>query len=154
MADTRGGKNGRHHLAGLLRPSIVSRLAGYEDASFADRLRRDPVMRQRVGGRAVMRGAASASATGRFETAMRTRPETPVVRADRPGRRVDAVHDRRPAKRVTLDMDRSESPAHVDPSPLALPERRFLGCPGEARGRHGQGNVWLDRALRCLQEVS
>lgn len=45
IADPRIGKNGRHHLAGLLRQSIFSRLAGYEDVNDADRLRRDPVMR-------------------------------------------------------------------------------------------------------------
>lgn len=46
----RNGRNGRHRLAGLLRLSIFSRLAGYVDVNDADRLRRDPVMRQLVGG--------------------------------------------------------------------------------------------------------
>lgn len=46
IAGPRTGKNGRHRLAGLLRQSIFSRLAGYEDINDADRLRRDPVMRQ------------------------------------------------------------------------------------------------------------
>src|SRR6056297_751902 len=74
IADPLVGNNGRHHLAGLLRQSIFSRLAGYEDVNDADRLRGDPVMRRLVGGRAVPRGAASASAMSRFETAMLTRP--------------------------------------------------------------------------------
>ena len=34
--------------------------------------------------------------------------------ADLPGRWIDAVHDRRPPKVVTLDMDSSESPVHGD----------------------------------------
>jgi hypothetical protein len=55
-------RNGRCRLAGLLRQSIFSRLASYEDVNDADRLRRDPVMRQLVGGPAVKRGAASAKA--------------------------------------------------------------------------------------------
>jgi len=114
IADSRIGKNGRHHLAGLLRQSIFSRLAGYEDVNDADRLRRDPVMRQLVGGRAVKRGAASASAMGRFETAMLTRPENLAALTDLPGRWIDAIHDRRPPKVVTLDMDSSESPVHGD----------------------------------------
>jgi hypothetical protein len=71
-------------------------------------------MRQLVGGRAVKRGAASASAMGRFETAMLTRPENLAALADLPGRWIDAVHDRRPPKVVTLDMDSSESPCHGD----------------------------------------
>jgi hypothetical protein len=112
IGDPRTGRNGRHRLAGLLRQSIFSRLAGYEDVNDADRLRRDPVVRQLVGGRAVKRGAASASAMGRFETAMLTRPENLAALADLPGRWIDAVHDRRPPKVVTLDMDSSESPVH------------------------------------------
>jgi hypothetical protein len=74
IADPRIGTNGRHRLASLLRQSTFSRLAGYEDVNDADRLRRDSVMRQLVGGRAVKRGAASASAMGRFKTAMPARP--------------------------------------------------------------------------------
>lgn len=64
IADPRVGKNGRHHLAGLLRQSVFSRLTGYEDVNDADRLHRDPVMRQLVGGRTVKRGAASAPWAG------------------------------------------------------------------------------------------
>jgi hypothetical protein len=114
IADPRTGRNGRHRLAGFLRQSIFSRLAGYEDVNDADRLRLDPVMRQLVGGRAVKHGAASASAMGRFETAMLARPENLAVLADLPGRWIDAVHDRRPPKCITLDMDSSESPVHGD----------------------------------------
>jgi len=109
IADPRTGKNGRHRLAGLLRQSIFSRLAGYEDVNDADRLCHDPVMRQLVGGRAIKYGAASASAMGRFETAMLTQPGNLAAIADLPGRWIDAVHDRRPPKSITLDMDSSES---------------------------------------------
>ncbi|MDA0222362.1 MAG: IS1380 family transposase [Proteobacteria bacterium] len=112
IADTRTGRNGRHRLAGLLRQSVFSRLAGYEDVNDADRLARDPVMRQLVGCGAPKKGAASASAMGRFETEMLTRPENLTVLADLPGRWIDAVHDRRPPKTITLDMDSSESPVH------------------------------------------
>ena len=114
IADPRTGRNGRHRLAALLRQSIFSRLAGYEDVNDADRLCRDPVMRQLVGGRAVKHGAASASAMGRFETEMLTRPENLEALADLPGRWIDAVHHRRPPKSITLDMDSSESPVHGD----------------------------------------
>ena len=112
IGDPRTGKNGRHRLAGLLRQSIFSRLAGYEDVNDADRLCRDPVMRQLVGGRAVKHGAASATAMGRFETEMLTRPESLSGLADLSGRWIDAVHDRGPPKSITLDMDSSESPVH------------------------------------------
>src|SRR2546430_15775260 len=45
LADARAGKNGRHALVGLLRQSVFSRLAGYEDVNDAERLRHDPAMR-------------------------------------------------------------------------------------------------------------
>lgn len=98
IADPRTGKNGRHRLAGLLRQSTFSRLAGYEDVNDADRLRRDPVMRQLIGGRAVKHGAASASAMGRFETQMDTRahaainPPPPPKRRGRPPKNGSADH--------------------------------------------------------------
>ena len=82
LVDHRTGKNGRHTFVGLLRQSIFSRLAGYEDVNDADRLCRDPVMRQLVGGRAVKRGAASASAMGRFETATLTQAENLAALAE------------------------------------------------------------------------
>jgi len=114
LSDMRTGQNGRHRLPDFLRQSVFSRLAGYEDVNDADRLCRDPVMRQLVGGRAVKDGAASASAMGRFETEMLTRPENLAALIDLPGRWIDAVHDKRPPKVITLDMDSSESPVHGD----------------------------------------
>ena len=114
LADPRTGKNGRHRLAGFLRQSVFSRLAGWEDVNVADRLCRDPVMRRVVGGRAVKHGAASASAMGRFETEMLAQPENLTALADLPGRWIDAVHDRQPPKSITLDMDSSECSVHGD----------------------------------------
>jgi DDE family transposase len=114
ISDPRTGKNGRHRIAGFLRQSVFSRLAGYEDVNDADRLCRDPVMCQLVGGRAVKNGAASASALGRFETEMLTQPENLAALADLPGRWIDTVHGQRPPKVITLDMDSSESPVHGD----------------------------------------
>src|SRR6516225_10249825 len=61
LADTRTGKNGRHALVRLLRPSVFGRLAGYEDVNDAERLRHDPAMRWIVGGKAVVGRAASPS---------------------------------------------------------------------------------------------
>ena len=114
FADPRTGRNGRHRLISFLRQSIFSRLAGYEDVNDADRLSRDHVMRQLIGGRAVKNSAASASAMGRFETEMLTQPDNRAALADLPGRWIDTVHDRRPPKVITLDMDSSESPVHGD----------------------------------------
>ena len=68
LQDPRTGKNARHSLTALLRQSIYSRLARYEDFNDADRLRFDPTMRTVVGGRAKDHTAASISEIARFET--------------------------------------------------------------------------------------
>src|SRR6202790_319745 len=68
LADARTGKNGRHALVGLLRQSVFSRLAGYEDVNDAERLRHDPAMRWIVGGKAPSGCAPSPSRMARCET--------------------------------------------------------------------------------------
>ncbi len=49
LQESRTGLNIRHHLVSLLRQSIYSRLAGYDDTNDAERLSRDPVMGVIVG---------------------------------------------------------------------------------------------------------
>jgi len=58
LRDIRTGKNMRHSIAALLRRSIYSRLAGYDDTNDAERLCVDPAMRHVPGGRAIERSAA------------------------------------------------------------------------------------------------
>jgi hypothetical protein len=67
LLDTRTGQNTQHGLLALLRQSLYSRLAGYEDVNDAERLCLDPVMRIVVGGRAKDQTAASTSEMARFE---------------------------------------------------------------------------------------
>lgn len=42
LQESRTGRNIRHHLVPLLRQSIYSRLAGYDDTNDAERLAQDP----------------------------------------------------------------------------------------------------------------
>lgn len=112
LRDTRTGHNRLHSLVGLLRQSVFGRLAGYDDVNDADRLSLDPVMRQVVGGRAVEAKAASASQMGRFETEVLAATDNRTVLADLSGHWIDRVHNRKPPKWITLDMDSSVSPTH------------------------------------------
>ena len=70
LQDSRVGSNKQHGLLPLLRQSIYSRLADYEDVNDAERLCVDPAMSHVVGGRASQseKQAASTSEVGRFET--------------------------------------------------------------------------------------
>jgi hypothetical protein len=126
LADARTGKNGRHLLVGLLRQSVFGRLAGYEDVNDAERLCRDPAMRWVVGDRAIAGFAASASQMGRFETKWLCRSENLAALADLPGQWIDKVHQRRPAKRIVLDMDSSESPTYGEQEGTAY--NGHFGC--------------------------
>ena len=55
-------------LVPLLRQSVYSRLAGYEDTYDAVRLARDPAMQAVVGRRALEKQAASTNTLSRFLT--------------------------------------------------------------------------------------
>ena len=111
LTDSRQGSNRQHLLVPLLRQSIYSRLAGYEDVNDAERLVVDPAMRHVVGGRAAEaeKEAASTSGVGRFETEMLSQRHNLTTLMSLSGHWIDKVHRHKPLRELILDMDSSVS---------------------------------------------
>ena len=111
LVDSRQGNNKQHQLLPLVRQSIYSRLAGYEDVNDAERLCVDPVLRHVVGGRASQpqKQAASSSEVGRFETEILSERRNLTTLMHLSGEWIDEVHRRQPLDELILDMDSSVS---------------------------------------------
>ena len=73
-----GGKNTQLRLADLLRQSVHSRLAGYEDVNDAQRLSQDPTLRLIGWEKIWERGAALTSRPQSFETELLAQEENLV----------------------------------------------------------------------------
>jgi len=111
MSDKRTGRNIQHDITNLLRQSVYSRLAGYEDVNDAQRLSVDPVMRAVVG-KKKRKNAASVNTIGRFETKILALKENIDSLSEINGRWVQQAMERSPHNRIILDIDSSESPVH------------------------------------------
>ena len=112
LTDPRRGKNTQLPLADLLRQSVYSRLAGYEDVNDAERVSQDPTFRLIGSEKIWERGAALTSRLQSFETALLTQDEnfTGLAQINRELiAKAEAVDS---PQRVVLDMDSTEIPVY------------------------------------------
>ncbi len=109
LRDRRTGRNIQHDMTNLLRQSVYSRLAGYEDVNDAHRLSVDPVMRAVTGKK---KNAASTNTMGRFETEILALKENLDGLSGINGRWIQKAMEKTSHHRIILDMDSSESPVH------------------------------------------
>ena len=111
LIDSRG-KNTRLPLADLLRQSIYSRLAGYEDVNDAERLSQDPTFRLIGSEKIWERGAALTSRLQSFETELLTQDENLAGLAAINRDLIARAGAMDAPRRVVLDMDSTEIPVY------------------------------------------
>ena len=111
LADSRG-KNTQLPLADLLRQSVYSRLAGYEDLNDAEWLSQDPTFRL-IGSRKIWeRGAALTSRLQSFETELLTQEGNLAGLAALNRELVGKAEAIDSPRRIVLDMDSTEIPVY------------------------------------------
>ena len=112
LSDPRTGRNSQFPLPDLFRQSVYSRLAGYEDTNDAERLAEDPAFRMLASRERRDTSVALTSTLHWFETDVLaheqnyqglSRLNTELVKREATGPLT---------RRVTLDIDSSESPVH------------------------------------------
>lgn len=112
LSDSRRGKNIQLPLADLLRQSIYSRLAGYEDVNDAERLSQDPTFRL-IGSKKILeRGAALTSRLQSFETGVLTQEDNLAGLAALNRDLIAKAEAIDSPRRVELDMDSTEIPVY------------------------------------------
>src|SRR5216683_46604 len=112
LSDPRTGRNSQFPLPDLFRESIYSRLAGYEDTNDTERLAEDPTFRMLASRERRETSVALTSTLHWFETEVLTEERNfqGLVRLNTDLVQHEAI--RPPTRRVTLDIDSSESPVH------------------------------------------
>jgi len=112
LADSRRGKNTQFPFADLLRQSVYSRLAGYEDLNDAERLSQDPTFRLIGSERIWDRGAALTSRLQTFETEVlaENRNFAGLARLNR--ELIGKAESLGSPYRTVLDMDSTEIPVY------------------------------------------
>ena len=108
----RYGRNIQHKLPELLRQSVYSRLAGYEDVNDAEKLRNDPALRTVLSERALEKGGSAEKTVGRFETEILTERNNLDRMDEMLFKWIEKVDKVRGVKTIILDLDSSESPVY------------------------------------------
>jgi hypothetical protein len=111
LTDSRA-KNARLPFADLLRQSVYSRLAGYEDLNDAERLSQDPTFRLIGSEKLWDRGAALTSRLQSFETEMLAEEENFAGLARLNRELIGRAEAMDSACRAVLDMDSTEIPVY------------------------------------------
>ena len=113
QTDSRHGKNTQLPLADLLRQSVYSRIAGYEDVNDAERLSQDPTFRLIGSEKTWDRGAALTSRLQTFETEMLAEEENfrSLARINR--ELIGKAEAFNSPQRIVLDMDSTEIPVYA-----------------------------------------
>ena len=96
----------------MLRQSVYSRLAGYEDVNDAEKLRNDPALRSVLSERALEKGGSAEKTVGRFETEILTGGNNLDKMDEMLFKWIEKVDAIREIKEVVLDFDSSESPVY------------------------------------------
>ena len=112
LRDSRHGLHTQFRLSDLLRQSVYSRRAGYEDLNDAVRLAADPTFRLISSPTRWDRSAALTSTLHWFETELLAREENLVGLVAVNRNLIGQAETCDGADRVVLDMDSSESPVH------------------------------------------
>jgi DDE family transposase len=108
LRDSRQGLNKQFMLADLLRQSVYSRLAGYEDLNDAERLAADPTFRLISSQKIWDRGAALTLTLHWFETELLTREENLIGLMALNREALGQAESLDGSDRVVLDMDSSK----------------------------------------------
>ncbi len=112
LTDSRRGKNTQLPLADLLRQSVYSRVAGYEDGNDAERLFQDPTFRL-IGPEKIWdRGPALTSRLQTVETEMLAEDQNFVGLARISRELIGKAEAVDSPQRVVLDMDSTEIPVY------------------------------------------
>ena len=112
LTDPRTGRNYQFPFPDLLRRSIYSRLAGYEDTNDAERLAEDPTFRMLASRERREMSVALTSTLHWFETEVLAEDQNYQGLARLNTALVQHEAARPLARRLIVDIDSSESPVH------------------------------------------